>query len=49
MKKHMITSTVAHITIPPFFCVLSACNCKTLSMTVFQIDILLNVATDVNS
>lgn len=22
--KHMITSTEAHITIPPFFCVLSA-------------------------
>lgn len=26
MIKHMMTSTVAHVTIPPFFCVLSACT-----------------------
>ena len=41
MMKHIITSTVAHLTIPPFFCVLSACNSMTLSMTACQIDILL--------
>lgn len=28
MIKHMITSTVAHITIPPCFCVLSACSAQ---------------------
>jgi hypothetical protein len=41
MMKHMITSTVAHHTIPPFFCVLSACNSMILSMTACQINILL--------
>lgn len=43
MMKHMMTSTVAHMTIPPFLCVLSACNSNISSTTVFHTTVMLTI------